>query len=86
MNNLINMPFNRSDGMENNEVAPTMLGIKIFKYIKKYYEKNDIPPTQQEIMDELKTTKNGLRYAVQKLIDCGMIKKRGATRNLYPTL
>ena len=30
MNNLINMPFNRSDGMENNEVAPSMLGIKIF--------------------------------------------------------
>ena len=64
---------------------PTLLGIKILKYIKEYISKNDIPPTRLEICRHVKHKHNGgIGYAVNKLIKSGNIVKKGATRNLWP--
>ena len=79
MHNVIIM--DRDDKYE----MPTLLGIKILKYIKEYIRKNDIPPSRDEICRHVghKNT-GGITYAVNKLIKSGNIVKKGATRNLWP--
>ena len=73
------------DRDEEREDAPTLLGIKILKYIKYHVNKYDLPPTREEIKRHVKSKGNGgIEYAINKLITSKRIKKKGATRNLWP--
>ena len=79
MHNVIIM--DRDDKYE----MPTLLGIKILKFINEYIRKNNIPPTRDEIRQYLgHKGAGGVDYAVNKLVKSGNIVKKGATRNLWP--
>ena len=66
------------------------MGRYALNIISEYIQNHGLPPTHKEIHDKLHSkgfgkSPNGLDYAIKKLINAGMLKKEGATRNLWPT-
>lgn len=55
----------------------------IFKFIKRYIDENDYPPTYKEIMDGCNLTDYAMRSQLHKLEDMGYItRKRNSPRSI----